>query len=547
MGGARRVLLAASEVYPLAKTGGLGDYVAGIAKALARNGCDVALLLPGYPQALERLDGNIERFDLGTLPGFGHTSLAEGSLPSLPIRVWLIDCPVLYCRTGGLYQDEAGVDWPDNALRFALLARVGAVLALGHGPSRWHPEIVHLHDWQTGPIAALIAQEGGVHPSCIFTIHNMAFQGLFGPDVLEALGLSRAFLEPTELEFWGRVSFLKAGIRYADQVTTVSETYAREILTPAFGCGLDGALRERDDGVIGIRNGIDEEEWNPATDRFLPATYTEHDLTGKVACKAGVRARFGLEAASSAPVVAYLCRLTEQKMADLVLAALPELVAHGLQVIVMGCGDRALEAAFRASSEQFAGRVGVLTAYDEEVAHLLVAGADILLAPARFEPCGLTQMYAMRYGTIPVASRVGGLAETIFDLSESSSVSAATGFLFDEPLVSSLVGAVERAVAWYRQPFLWRKIIANAMRADFSWEHAAQRYLKLYEDITPPSPAQRRDRSLQPRAMSRSSAVHAFRARMRAVPRSASIPGSRDAPIQRPTGTKDARADWSDY
>lgn len=489
----RCVLLVASEAYPLAKTGGLGDCVGGLAKALDREGCVVRVLLPGYPEALDRLAGRVGRLDLGDYPGLGHVALVHGEMPGSAVKAWLIDCPTLYRRPGGLYQDEDGNDWQDNAQRFALLARVGARLALARGPLAWRPEIVHLNDWQTGPLATILAQERDRRPPCIFTVHNLAFQGLFGPEALDALGLSRDLLTADGLEFWGRASFLKAGIRFADRVTTVSETYAREMLTPAFGCGLDGALRTRPDKVIGIRNGVDEDEWNPATDRHLPATYHLHDLTGKAVCKAAGQARFGLEHGTGAPVLAYLCRLTDQKMADVVLAALPDLIARGFQLVVMGCGDRTIEAAFQKVANRFVGRVGVVTDYDEPRAHLLVAAADMLLAPARFEPCGLTQMYAMRYGTVPVASRVGGLAETITDLpSESFGVGEATGFLFDEVSAPALVWAVERAIASYRQPFLWRRLVANGMRRDFSWARSARRYVELYETLalmrTPGSP-----------------------------------------------------------
>jgi starch synthase len=488
---AARVLFVTPEVYPLAKAGGLADVAFGLTKALRRAGCDARVLMPGYQAAIEGLAGPVQRAEVPNIPGYEHVFLLAGVIPGTDVPIWLIDCPPLYARASGPYQDGERRDWPDNGLRFGLLCRVATLIAQGGARTAWRPDVVHLNEWPAGPAAASLAACGPGHPPTVFTIHNMAFQGLFPPDVLGVLGLPEGFFKADGLEFWGKVSFLKAGIRYADQVTTVSEAYAKEILTPAFGCGLDGALKARPDGVIGIRNGVDEDDWNPATDHHLPATYRVHDLGGKAVCKAAVRTRFGLAPDATAPVMVYLCRLTEQKMADVVLAALPGLVARGARLVVMGQGDRAIEAAFHEATRAHSGRVGVLTDYDEPLAHLLVAGADMLLAPARFEPCGLTQMYGMRYGTVPVASRVGGLAETIVDLPPAlPDVGGATGFLFDEPDAAGLIGAIERALACFRRPHVWRKLAANGMRADFSWARSARRYIELYRMLAP-APARR--------------------------------------------------------
>jgi starch synthase len=493
-----RVLMVASEAYPLAKTGGLGDCVSALAEALASEGCDVRLLLPAYPSALEQLQGRVRRIPLEGLPR-QNTSLVCGEMPVSRLPVWLVDCPELYQRPGGPYQDEDGADWKDNAERFAMLVRTGAQLALARGPFAWRPDIVHLHDWPAGPIAAILAQEAEKRPATVFTIHNLAFQGLFDPAVLHTLGLPRELLIPDGLEFWGRVSFLKAGIRYADRVTTVSETYAREILTPSFGCGLNGALGARSDSVIGIRNGIDKTIWNPATDRLLPSTFDRHDLRGKAVCRSALRSRFGLAGEDAAPVVAYLCRMTEQKMGDVVAAALPDLVSRGVQIVAMGRGDKRIEDALVAAARHLPGHVGVITGYEEPPAHHMLAGADMLLAPARFEPCGLTQMYAMNYGTVPIASRVGGLAETIVDTRpDATGAGGETGFLIDDASPAGLLAAVDRALAHYRQPFLWRKLVVNGMRADFSWKRPAERYLAVYSAL---EPAQVRREALVPKRM----------------------------------------------
>lgn len=480
-----RILLAASEAYPLAKTGGLGDYVFALAKALTRLGCDVRVLIPGYRDALARLSGRASSFDLAGNPGFDDAQLVQGRLPGTSVRAWLLDCPRLFDRNGGPYAGSDGEPFTDNAERFAVFARAIRVLAQNQGPIDWQPDVVHLHDWQTAPAAALLALEP-TRPASVLTIHNLAFRGLFGAEALALLGLPADQFVPDQLEFWGQASFLKAGIRYADRVTTVSGTYAREILQPEFGCGLDGMLRARTDGVLGIRNGIDDEEWNPETDPLLPSGYGSHDLRGKTICKEALRQRFNLPASKGAPVLGYLCRLTDQKMADVVLESLPGLAARGTQVVVMGQGDPATEARFQAAAGALGGSVGLIAGYDEPTAHLLLAGSDILLAPARFEPCGLTQMYAMRYGTVPVASRVGGLAETVVDLPVDAAKAAdATGFLFAGETAQDLLAAVDRALGYLRQPFAWRRLMTNGMRSDFSWDAPATRYAALYQEIAP--------------------------------------------------------------
>lgn len=348
--------------------------------------------------------------------------------PGFAVDAWLVDCPSFYRRAGGLYQDTDGKDWPDNAQRFALLAHAGAQLALGRGPVAWRPDIVHLNDWQTGPLAALLARESRDRPACVFTIHNLAFQGLFGLDALDLLGLPSTDPNADGVEFWGQMSFLKAGICCADRVTTVSEEYASEILTPQFGCGLDRVLRGLRHSVIGIRNGIDDEEWDPSQDPWLPARYRADDLRGKEVCKERLRNELGLVQRSATPLIACLNRLTHQKMADLLPECLPTLVAQGAQVVVLGRGDPAIEKRIEAAVHDQGDEAVAIIGYEEALAHRLLAGADILLAPARFEPCGLTQMYAMYYGTVPVASRLGGLAETITDCAAAESGSGtATG------------------------------------------------------------------------------------------------------------------------
>ncbi|HTT39430.1 MAG TPA: glycogen synthase GlgA [Burkholderiales bacterium] len=484
---ALRILFAISEAYPLIKTGGLADYARGLTKALVRLGHDVRLLLPCYPGTIERLAGSVERVDLGDAFSAGPTALISGRLPDTGVPLWLIECPNLYARRGGIYQDVMGDDWPDNALRFGLLARMAAWLALARGPVSWQPDVVHLNEWQTGPAAALLAQEATAPPT-LFTIHNMAFQGLFNPDVLSFLGLPASVFDAQGLEYYGKVSYLKAGIRYADRIATVSEAYAREILTPEFGFGLEGLLTQRANDLVGILNGADYDVWSPQADPHVHAQFGASDIGAKKPiCKDALLRRLGLAVNEGAdrqltvPMVAYMSRITHQKMADVLLDALPQVLARETQVVVLGQGDHALEAGLVALARRSPQRLAVVIGYDEELAHQILAGADMLLAPARFEPCGLTQMYALRYGTVPIVSRVGGLRETIVDARpDSLAQGTASGFVFDEPTVRGLVGGVDRALEAYRTRSVWQALQRKGMQADFSWARSARKYAQIY-------------------------------------------------------------------
>jgi starch synthase len=487
-----RILFVTSEAYPLVKTGGLADYTGGLVKALARQGHEVRVLLPGYPEALEVLSECVEhRVELGDPFGAGPTALVLAPMPGVAARVWLIDCPKLYGRAGGIYQDPNGDDWPDNAQRFGLLARVAAWLALGGGPLPWRPDIVHLNEWQTGPAAALLAHERAAPPT-LFTIHNMAFQGLFDADVLSFLELPKSVFDAGGVEFFGKVSYLKAGIRYADRIATVSEAYAQEILTPEFGFGLEGLLNERASDLVGILNGADYEEWSPQTDRHLAAPFGPRNFaTRKPLCTRALRQRFGLaELHGDVPVLAFISRITHQKMADVLVQALPQILERGAQVVVLGRGDHAMEAALVELAQQFPEALAVHIGYNEELAHQVLAGADILLAPARFEPCGLTQMYGLRYGTVPIVTNVGGLRETVVDpRSPGDEDRMATGFVFEERSLEGLLDVVDRALAAYRTKPDWREIQRAGLAQDFSWKASAMKYEQLYADLVRLRPA----------------------------------------------------------
>lgn len=487
--GALQLLFVASEVYPLAKTGGLADVCAALPDALTGMGMDVRLLMPAYPAVREQLGATREAADLGeVLPGI-RAGLIAGRVPDTGLPIWLVDCPALFDRPGGLYQDDDGRDWPDNALRFGLLCHAAARIGLDRARLDWRPDIVHANDWHTGLVPLLLQQAGGERPRTVFTVHNAAFQGNFPLDAAVSLGLPSAVTDTDGIEFYGQLSFLKAGIRYADKVTTVSPTHARELLTPEFGFGMEGLFRARGKDFLGIMNGIDAALWNPATDSHITACYTRDYGHGKSVCKATVQHQCGLDVNAQAPLVACISRLTRQKMADLVLQRLPSMMSRypRLQFALHGRGDHALEEGFRQLALSYPGRMSVRIGYEEAYAHHLHAAADILLHGSRFEPCGLTQLYAMRYGTIPVVSRVGGLADSVVDHGSRGSRSRekATGFVFDEVSGEAMEAALARSLEMYQQrPRLWTTLRRRAMSGDFSWMSSARRYASLYTDLT---------------------------------------------------------------
>ncbi|MCS3400719.1 glycogen synthase GlgA [Burkholderia thailandensis] len=483
-----RVMFVASEAFPLAKTGGLADVCASLPKALRALGCDVRVLMPGYAQALDRVLRPRVVAELGeVLPGAAVRIIA-GSMPDSGVPVWLLDCPSLYRRAGSLYCGPDDADWADNAYRFGLLCQVAARVALGAAGLRWRPDVVHAHDWHGGLVALLTRGAGDARPKTVFTIHNAAFQGNFALDDAARIGLPADALSVDGVEFYGQLSFLKAGARYADRLTTVSPTYAGEIQTAEFGCGLEGLYAARRDQLSGIMNGIDTELWNPATDRWLPQPYSIDDMGGKAGCKAALQQELGLCADARAPLVASVCRLTSQKMSDIVLERLPEQLAQHprMQFALHGRGDRALEQGFDALAAQYPRRVAVRIGYDETLAHRIHAGADILLHGARFEPCGLTQLYAMRYGTIPIVRRVGGLADSVVDLDTLAPHSEdATGFVFDAPTGDAMSEALRRCVNLHdARPGVWSALCRLAMARDSSWSRSARAYLDLYAALT---------------------------------------------------------------
>lgn len=436
----------------------------------------------------------------------GEIRLVSGQMPDTGVPVWLVDCPDLFDRPGGPYQDPFGGDWPDNLQRFALLSRVAVRLALGTLDVMWRPDVVHAHDWHTGLIPLLLGRVRGRRPATLFTIHNMAYQGQFGIESLADLGLPTKVFTPAGIEFYGGVSLLKAGIRYADHVNTVSPTYADEIKTSDEGCGFDGLLRERADALSGILNGVDYRCWDPVNDGHLPATYSNFDVSGKRICKGQLQRELGLTESPDTPLIAYISRFTHQKMTDIVADVTPALLEKNLQLAMLGEGEPALEHRLRELAQLGSGRLAIRVGYEEPLAHRLQAGADILLHPSRFEPCGLSQLYALRYGTLPVVRSVGGLADTVVDADEDGALcDRATGFVFQKAEPTAMLDAVDRALALYAQPLVWRRMQRRAMSRNFGWEASAKEYLSLYNQLvplaTPASPD--RDQSALPGHTSR--------------------------------------------
>ena len=475
------VLFVAAEAVPLAKTGGLGDAVSGLANALQQRGVDVTVLIPAYPGAIAAAASLRKLGKIRALAGDDCPArLLLGRIPGSEVKLALLDSEVLYKRPGNLYSDDTGRNFDDNGKRFAALCGAAAQIAAGNTPLDT-PHVVHAHDWHAG-LTPMLMRELGVKTPSIQTIHNLAFQGVFPMDQADSLGIPVSARHAEGVEFWGKISYLKAGINYADRITTVSRSYAREVLTPRFGHGLDGVLRMHSEKFRAIPNGIDAQIWNPAGDSYLPQRYSASERHGKSICKQALQRTFGLALDPDAALITHGSRLTGQKMADIAVGALRLILEENprVQVAVLGCGELQIENDFNALARQYPGRVGVHIGYDEELAHLLHGGADMLLHGSRFEPFGLTPLYAMHYGTVPIVSRVGGMMDTVRDLGTAG----ATGFLFDGEHIIDMARAIRRALQVFSQPALWQTLQNNGMRTEFSWVSPAKEYLSLYGRLT---------------------------------------------------------------
>ena len=475
-----KVLSVASEIFPLVKTGGLADVAGALPGALAGEGVAMRSLVPGYPGVLGGLAKSDVVHRFADLFG-GPAQLLAGKGAGLDLFV--LDAPHLFARYGHPYTATNGIDWSDNPARFAALSRAGASVGQGLVPG-FVPDVVHCHDWPTGLTPAYLAYDGGPRPGTVMTIHNLAFQGQFPASLLASLGLPPDSFTLEGVEYYGSIGYLKAGLRLADRITTVSPTYAAEIRTPEWGMGLDGLLKTRAADMAGILNGIDLAVWNPAGDAHLAARFDARRLAARARNKAALQDRMGLAVEPASLLFGVITRLFWQKGLDLLLAALPTLLQEGGQLVLLGAGDKPIEDDFLAAAAAHPGRVAFTRGYDEGLAHLIQGGADSIIVPSRFEPCGLTQLCALRYGAVPLVARVGGLADTIIDANEAGVAAAtATGVQFAPVTADMLDAALRRTAALYRDQPTWKRLQLNGMKTDVSWQGPARHYAALYRDL----------------------------------------------------------------
>lgn len=472
-----RVLSVASEVYPIVKTGGLADVVGALPAALKAHGVEMRTLVPGYPGVIKALPAAEE---LLRWPHFfgGPVRLLAASRDGLDLFV--LDAPQLFARPGNPYLTPEGSDWPDNGMRFAALSRMAAEIGFGAVPS-FMPDVMHAHDWQAGLAPAFLHYDNRRRPGTVMTIHNMAYQGKFPYEMLAAIGLPPDSFNIHGVEYYGAVSYLKAGLQFSDRITTVSPSYAREIQGDEGGMGLGGLLRERSAVLSGILNGIDTLVWNPQTDPHIAYRYGAEDLPFRAANKAALQRQLGLTPAPDALLLGVISRLSWQKGLDLLLETIPAILGEGMQLALLGSGDPELQDRYQATARAHAGRIAVMIGYDEDLAHLIQAGADALVVPSRFEPCGLTQLCALRYGAVPIVARVGGLADTVADADEAGN--AATGFKFGPVTSGNLARALRKASLAFHDKPAWRKLQQNGMATDVSWRDRAGQYAALYRDV----------------------------------------------------------------
>lgn len=480
-----RVLVASSEAHPLIKTGGLADVAGSLPCALRELGSDARLIIPAYPQAVKQVRELKTICELKIAGSRRPVRLLSGRLPDSEVPTYLVNAPEHFCREGNPYADVSARDWGDNPERFLLFCRVIAQVGMGVPALDWRPQVIHCNDWQTGLTPALLRDEPG-RPALVFTIHNLAYQGLFDRATFDRLRLPARFWAVDGLEFHNLMSFIKGGVVYSDYVNTVSPTYALEVRTPRFGCGLDGLLRKLgEERFRGILNGIDYTVWNPAEDEHISQPYDRDRFELKIENKLALQREFGLPRNERSFVVGYIGRLVEQKGVDLILEVLPRLLERpDTQLIMQGAGNPGMEERLLSTALSHAEKVGVFIGYDEGRAHRVEAGCDAFLMPSRFEPCGLNQLYSLRYGTVPIVHRTGGLADTVFHADEGRiDAGEATGFTFDEANGDGLWHALHQALTMYRErPDLWRRLALTGMDADHSWQSSARRYVGLYHD-----------------------------------------------------------------
>ncbi|MEE6076100.1 glycogen synthase GlgA [Avibacterium paragallinarum] len=475
-----RVLHVCSELYPLLKTGGLADVMGALPFAQQQIGMDTRILLPAYPAIAAGIPNTVVVAEFDNFAG--HIVLRYGEYNGL--GVYLIDAPHLYAREGNPYHDQWYNDYADNYKRFALLGWVGAELAVGLD-AWWQAEVVHAHDWHAGLTSAYLALKGRPAKS-VFTIHNLAYQGVFSYHHLFELGLPLEMFHIDGLELHGQISYLKSGLYYSDVVTAVSPTYAKEITTPEFGYGLQGLLQTlaHQGRLVGILNGVDEQIWNPNVDHYIEDHYKLKAMTGKRKNKEKLQAYFNLPQQPDALLFVMVTRLTEQKGVDLLIQSAETIVQQGGQLALLGSGAPHLEEGLRHLAERYPENIAVKIGYDEALSHLIIAGGDVIFVPSRFEPCGLTQLYGLKYGTLPLVRATGGLTDTVVDShSENIKARRATGFVFNDANVEGLCWAINNAFALWQKQRLWQGVRAVAMEQDFSWQIAAKHYQTLYQRL----------------------------------------------------------------
>lgn len=480
-----RILFVTSEVFPLIKTGGLADVSGSLPAALQKLGVDVRILIPGYTAVLNKLTNLQEIASLEKLPVIHNATLMMGTIADTQVRVMVIKSASLYEREGGPYSDVNGQEWLDNPLRFGILSKVAAILSGPLSPiSDWQPDIVHCNDWQTGLTPACMKLIN-TQAKSVISLHNMAFQGCYPPNWITSLELPSTNFTVEGFEYHGQLSFLKAGIFYADAITTVSPSYAKEIQTPEFGFGLEGLLNKRSNELKGILNGIDTDEWNPETDPHLVKTYSAATLADKKEVKIALQQRLGLQIDENAPLLGVVSRLTHQKGLDMLVPIMQQLVEAGCQLALLGSGESTLEIAFRLLANNNPNKVSVTVGYNEPLSHQIMAGCDMFIMPSRFEPCGLNQFYGLAYGTPPIVNATGGLADSVIDTNIISFKNkTANGFVMSEASPASLLHCINQALNVFNNDVkAWQQIQKNGMSQNLSWDKSALEYLAVYEKL----------------------------------------------------------------
>ncbi len=474
-----KTLFVSSEAFPLIKTGGLGDVAGSLPPALHKLSQDIRLLLPAYPEVLKKVKHHkvVAKILHYGIPG----EVLETRLPGTKVLLYLVSCPELYNRTGGPYVDQDGEPWHDNAIRFAYLCYTAVDIALNKLSLQWQPELVHCHDWQTGLIPALLSLASH-RPATLFTIHNLAYQGVFDHLTFKHLELPDELWHMDGVEFYGQLSFMKAGLAYSDQISAVSPTYAKEILNPDNGYGMDGLLTHRSDVLTGILNGIDTRYWNPGTDNLITEKYNRRSLDKKMVNKTALQDELMLPVNPDLPMIGMISRLVNQKGLDWILQCMPDFLKLPVQMVFLGTGEHHYEKELSRLAAEHPYKIATIIGYDESLSHRIEAASNIYLMPSIFEPCGLNQLYSLRYGTLPVVNPVGGLADSVTDTNPANlKARTANGFVMQEHSAASLLKTVKRAVDTYADQEIWQQLQHNAMSCDFSWHVSAQQYLELYE------------------------------------------------------------------